>query len=272
MSDQLSAEGTDLMKLCDSISIAVASAISNMVGDPASGIITKIGASGTATKIIDVVAEDAVLSQLRMSGTGFRVLSEEIGDILIGREPEYFIHLDPLDGTFNAIHGIPFYAVSLYLASDRIRLGYVCDLARMTRYCAEAGRGAYASPGGRLSVSKTTAQNDFSISAYTLRPNTGRIVPVGDQVRRIRTLGSTSLEMCYVAAGKLDAFVDLRGRMRAVDMAAGKLIIEEAGGLVTSASGREIEVNADMWQRTDLIGSNGLIHDQILGLIGGAGN
>lgn len=260
------------MKLCDSISIAVASAISNMVGDPASGTMMKIGASGTATKMIDAVAEDVVLSQLRMAGTGFRVLSEEIGDILIGSEPKYFIHLDPLDGTFNAVHGIPFYAVSLYLANDRCRFGYVCDLARMTKYYAEAGHGAYVTPGGRLFVSKTSALKDFSISAYTLRPNTGRIAAVGDQVRRIRTLGSTSLEMCYVATGKLDAFVDLRGRMRAVDMAAGMLIIEEAGGLVTSASGRKLAVNGDMWQRTDLIGSNGLMHDQILGLIGGAGH
>ena len=73
----------------------------------------------------------------------------------------------------------------------------------------------------------------FSISAYTLRPHTGRLEAIGDTVRRIRTLGSASLEMALVAAGRLDAFVDLRGMMRVVDVAAGKLIIEEAGGTVT---------------------------------------
>ena len=79
----------------------------------------KMGADGTPTKSIDRAAENAVLDTLRASGLGFRVLSEEIGEVLIGEKPDYFLHLDPLDGTFNAIAGIPFYSVSIYLSQGR---------------------------------------------------------------------------------------------------------------------------------------------------------
>jgi len=274
MSEQLSSKGVDLKKLCDSIAKAVYSSIKEMVGTPEGGLMVNMGADGTPTKSIDRVAENTILSLLKASGHGFKVLSEEIGEVQIGERPEYLIHLDPLDGTFNAIRGIPFYAVSIFLSADDSHFGYVCDLANGTKYYAEFGRGAYAEPGGRLRVSRTSDFKDFSISAYTLRPNTSRIVGIGDKVRRIRTLGSTSLEMALVASGKLDAFVDLRGMLRIVDVAAGKLILEEAGGTITDADGKKLELNGngDMWQRTDLIGSNGLLHAELLGLIGGGGH
>ena len=274
MSERLSPRGDYLKSLCDSIASAVSESIRGMVGNPASGVMVEMGADGTPTKSIDKVAENAVLSELRRSGSGFRVLSEEIGDVLIGEKPEYFIHLDPLDGTFNAVKGIPFYAVSIYLSKEDCHFGYVYDLARGAKYYAEVGRGAYVEPGDcELNVSRTSNLKDFSVSAYTIRPNTSRIVGIGDTVRRIRTLGCTSMEMVMVASGKLDAFMDLRGMLRVVDVAAGKLILEEAGGIITNASGEmlhlDANMNSKMWQRTDLIGSNGLLHNDLLNLIRG---
>ena len=277
MSERLSPRGDYLKSLCDSIASAVSESIKGMVGNPASGVMVEMGADGTPTKSIDKVAENAVLSELRRSGSGFRVLSEEIGDVLIGEKPEYFIHLDPLDGTFNAVKGIPFYAVSIYLSKEDCHFGYVYDLARGAKYYAEVGRGAYVEPGDcELNVSRTSNLKDFSVSAYTIRPNTSRIVGIGDTVRRIRTLGCTSMEMVMVASGKLDAFMDLRGMLRIVDVAAGRLILEEAGGIITNASGEmlhlDANMNSKMWQRTDLIGSNGLLHNDLLNLIRGGAN
>lgn len=277
MSERLSYTGDHLKSLCDSIASAVSGSIKGMVGNPSSGVMVEMGADGTPTKRIDKVAENAVLSQLRGSGSGFRVLSEEIGEVLIGEEPEYFIHLDPLDGTFNAVKGIPFYAVSIYLSKEDCHFGYVYDLAGGTKYYAEVGRGAYAEPDAhRLRVSRTSDLKDFSVSAYTIRPNTSRIVGMGDTVRRIRTLGCTSMEMVMVASGKLDAFVDLRGMLRIVDVAAGRLILEEAGGVITSVAGEKLHLdgnmNSRMWQKTDLIGSNGLLHNDLLNLIRGGAN
>ena len=267
-----------------------------MVGTSAGGTMVRMGADGTPTKSIDKAAEDAVLARLQDSGLGFRVLSEEIGEVTIGDPPYYFLHLDPLDGTFNAIKGIPFYSVSIYLSKENCHFGYVCDIAYGRSYYAESGKGAYvetvsplysplplpspspsasfstSSSPSALRVSKTSILKDFSVSAYTLRPNTARIVGVGDTVRRIRTLGSTSLELSLVASGALDAFIDLRGMLRVVDIAAGKLILEEAGGLITNAAGKELHLDGNMWQRTDLIGSNGLMHDALLQIIGGGEN
>ncbi len=269
MSEQLSSNGKVLKELCDAATKAVTYAIHDMIGTARSGQMVKMGADGTPTKSIDRAAEEAILVHLSASGLGFRVLSEEIGEVLIGEKPDYFLHLDPLDGTFNAVKGIPFYSVSFFLSNDDIEFGYICDLARNCSYYAELGRGAYSSFGERLRVSGTQDLKDFSICAYTMRPNTARIVEIGDKVRRIRTLGSTSLEMALVASGKLDAFIDLRGMLRAVDVAAGKLVLEEAGGLITDADGNELHLDRKMWQRTFLIGSNGICHRDLLHLIGG---
>jgi myo-inositol-1(or 4)-monophosphatase len=270
MNTQLSPTGCHLKGLCDSIAYAVSEAIRDKVGRPGSGLIVEMGADGTPTKNIDKAAENAVLYQLKHSGDSFRILSEEIGEVLIGDCPEYFLYLDPLDGTFNAIRGIPFYSISLYFYKEGYQFAYVFDLAREVKYYAEAGRGAYIEPGDcRTTVSMTADFKDFSISAYTIRPKTSRIVEIGDKVRRIRTLGSASLEMALVASGQLDAFVDLRGMLRVVDVAAGKLILEESGGIITDSSGKELHLNCNMWQKTDLIGSNGLLHEEIIKLIGG---
>jgi myo-inositol-1(or 4)-monophosphatase len=272
MSERLSPQGSDLLILCDNAAKAVAYAIKEMAGTLAGGQMVKMGADGTPTKQIDRAAENAVLDTLRSSGLGFQVLSEEIGEVMIGEKPDYFLHLDPLDGTFNAIAGIPFYSVSIYLSKDDFHFGYISDLARGDCYYAEAGRGAYSRHSGRLQVSGNANLTNFSISAYTLRPHTSRIAAIGDTVRRIRTLGSTALEMALVASGRLDAFVDLRGMMRVVDVAAGKLILEEAGGVVTDRSGNALQLDGNMWQKRDLIGSNGLQHAELLRLIGGGQN
>ncbi len=249
MSELLSTSGNRLLGLCDDASRAVASSIRDMIGTASGGQMVNMGADGTPTKVIDRAAENAVLD--------------------VGENPDHFLHLDPLDGTFNAISGIPFYALSIYISGDDCRLGYIYDLARGQRFYAEAGRGAYAGSGERICVSRNEDFKNFSISAYTIRPNTGRITGIGNRVRRIRTLGSASLEMALVARGMLDAFVDLRGMMRVVDVAAGILIIEEAGGRVSDSDGNQLHMAGDMWQKRCLVGSNGLRHEDLLKLIDG---
>jgi myo-inositol-1(or 4)-monophosphatase len=272
VTEQLSEEAVVLKKLCDTAAETVASSIDVMVGEPESGQILRMGADGTPTKNIDRKAEDAVLSSLENSGLGFEVLSEEIGIKVIGEKPRYFLYLDPLDGTFNAVNGLPFYSVSIYICNQDLKFAYVFDLAQEIKYYAEAGGGAWSERKGHvrsLRVSETRSLSDFSISAYILRPRARRIVELADVVRRIRTLGSTSLELCLVACGKLDAFVDLREALRVVDVAAGNLIVEEAGGKVTDSRGKKIDLNGDMWQKRDLVVSNGLAHQKILNLTGG---
>lgn len=269
VSRELSAEGIRLKKLCDAVAESVSVSTRSLVGDPASGDVLEMGADGTPTKMIDRMAEDAALAVLEESGLGFAVLSEELGKTTIGDEPRYFLHLDPLDGTFNAVKGIPFYSISMYIAGQDCRFGYVFDLAHKICFYAQAGCGAWTEPSHRLRVSEARSLADFSVAAYTLRPHTARIIRLGDTVRRIRTLGSSALELCLVASGKLDAFVDLRGGLRMVDVAAGSLIVEEAGGVVTDGDGKRIPFNGDMWQRKMFLASNGPAHRKLLDLMGG---
>ncbi len=269
---ELSEEGKRLLAICNSAAEAVSRSIKKMVGDPNSGRVMQMGADGTPTKSIDDRAEGAVIEVLERSGVDFAILSEEMGRKEIGKNPIYFLHLDPLDGTFNAICGIPFYSVSIYISGASSSFGYVFDLAHAVKFFAERGRGAWTEVDGhrsRISVSGTPTLQTFSVSAYTKRPNAERIVGLGNTVRRIRTLGSTSLELCFVASGKLDAFVDLRGGLRLVDVAAGSLIVEEAGGVVTDDRGERIHFNGDMWQKSEFLASNGQFHREILDLIGG---
>jgi myo-inositol-1(or 4)-monophosphatase len=272
---KLSSESAALKMLCDSMAEEVASSIGEMIGDPACGEVIDIGADGTPTKGIDKIAETAALAPLKDFGQGFKVLSEELGEVQIGEKPEYFLHLDPLDGTFNAINGIPFYSISIYISNLNCSFAYVFDLVKEIRYYAEYGNGAYMEKDldrREIRVSSLESIENFSIAAYTIRPNTHRINRLGDIVRRIRSMGCTSLEMCLVASGKLDAFVDLRGNIRVVDFAAGKLIVEEAGGQVTDGRGRAIILGGDMWQSHYLLASSGMAHDRLLELLGGDGN
>ena len=90
MSERLSPSGRDLKELCDTAAKAVATAIRDMVGTAASGRMVKMGADGTPTKSIDKAAEDAILDRLRASEMGFKVLSEEIGEVIIGEEARLF--------------------------------------------------------------------------------------------------------------------------------------------------------------------------------------
>ena len=272
---ELSAEAAALKKICDEVAESVSTSIREMVGDPTSGQVTEMGADGTPTKRIDQIAESMAFESLERSGIEFVISSEEMGRKVVGENPKYFIYLDPLDGTFNAINGIPFYAISMYISNQGCNFGYVFDLAHEIKYYAEEGKGAWTEIGGvprQIKVSATKNLVDFSIAAYTVRPKTRRITNVADVVRRVRTIGSSSLELCLVACGKMDAFVDLRNALRIVDVAAGNLIVQEAGGLVTDGRGRKIKMDGGMWQKKDLIVSNGAGHQDLLKLAGGDGN
>jgi myo-inositol-1(or 4)-monophosphatase len=271
---EITDDGSRLIRICSNVADSVSAAISGMVGAPEGGAMVKMGADGTPTKTIDKVAEDAAFHELMTSGESFRVLSEEMGEAVVGDSPEHFVHLDPLDGTFNAVKGIPFYSVSIFIKSNSSSIGYVRDLARGISYFAEEGHGAYKeSPDEcrKMRVSALHSLKDYSVSAYTIRPNTGRIVAIGDVVRRIRTLGSASLELCYLAEGMLDAFLDLRGALRAVDVAAGVLIVREAGGQVTDGLGKRLHLSSDMWQRATMIASSGAFHRCLIDLVGEPG-
>jgi myo-inositol-1(or 4)-monophosphatase len=109
---------------------------------------------------------------------------------------------------------------------------------------------------------------DFCVSVYGYHPHVTKTTNLCQAVRRIRILGCVSLELCYVACGKLDAFVDVRGSLRLTDVAAGKLILEEAGGIVSDEKGHKLLLQDNVVNRVYMVATNGISHQQILDITG----
>lgn len=252
-----------------------------MIGRKTSGEVVKMGADGTPTKLIDQTAEEKVIEILKNTGRPITLVSEEIGELKIMDKPsEVIFVVDPLDGTVNALKNIPAYGISIAIADASkkplneltlcdIEMGFVKNLANGDLYEGFVNDGAY------LNYEKLTPspQNNLahsSIGAYIRGPKMNRLNKLGNIVRRIRLLGSIAIELCYVADGTYDAFLDIRGNLRIVDIAAAKLIIEESGGIITGEKGKKLNNKLNVKERTSVIAACNLkIHNDINDVIGG---
>lgn len=180
---------------------------------------------------------------------------------------EYCWIFDPLDGTTNFAHGLPFYCASLALeVRGRIEVAAVYDPCRRELFTAERGGGAYVN-GRPLKVSAVSSLIDSLLVTgfpYTVHTTGEELLRLfGVFVRRaqaVRRLGSAALDLCYVAAGRMDGFWE-RG-LNSWDMAAGALIVEEAGGRVTGMDGGVFDCRAG-----HILASNGLVHDEMAAVI-----
>ncbi len=254
-------------ELCNDVAEAIQQAVSGLIGKPEAGVILRIGADGTATDKIDEVAESAALSVLEADGSSMRIVSEEQGEMIIGKKPEFTFVLDPIDGTFNAVNNIPFFCVPIAIGDSDlsdIRYGYVKNLINGDIYTAEKGKGAFLN-NRRIHISPHSDLSELSVISYTHRPYAVSIN--NHAVRRVRVFGCAALELCYIASGIFDAFIDLRGMLRVTDIAAGKLIVEEAGGIITDGRGKSLSTPLDVKQRINVVASNGCVHDKLLELV-----
>ncbi|MGB9979989.1 bifunctional fructose-bisphosphatase/inositol-phosphate phosphatase [Methanobacterium sp.] len=253
----------------------VGEAVSPLVGKEKSGKTVKMGADGTPTKMIDVVAEEKVIEILKNTGKSVTLISEEIGEFKIGEGPsEVVFVVDPLDGTINALKNIPFYGISIAIADLSIKslalltlhdieIGFVKNLASGDLYEAVKGKGASLNGEGVIPSSQVDITGSL-IGAY-VRGAMTKMNEICKTVRRIRLLGSVATELCYVADGTYDAFLDIRGNLRVVDIAAAKLIVEEAGGTVTNEHGKSLDNKLDVTERTSIIAACNLnIHKDII--------
>lgn len=173
-------------------------------------------------------------------------------------------YIDPLDGTTNFVHGVPFYAVSIAcMHEDTIQAGVILDPNRNETFHALRGGGAYVN-GRRLQVA---ADDNLSHALLSTglpwdphgreRRNLSQFQRLASQSRNVRTLGSAALSLAYVAAGRLTAFWELS--LKPWDTAAGVLLVTEAGGQVTHLDGRAFNPHYP-----DIVATNGLLHQTIL--------
>ncbi|MGF7118680.1 bifunctional fructose-bisphosphatase/inositol-phosphate phosphatase [Methanobacterium oryzae] len=257
----------------------VEKAISPFIGEKKSGENVKMGADGTPTKLIDEIAEEKVIEVLKSCGKSVILVSEEIGELKIGDgNVEAIFIVDPLDGTVNAIKNIPAYAISIAIAFSNksthltsindVKMGFVKNLATGDIYEAIKGIGAYVN-GENVTPSSQEKVSGSSIGAYIRGSKAWKMNELFNIVRRIRLLGSVAIELCYVANGTYDAFLDIRGNLRIVDIAAAKLIIEESGGIVTDENGEQLNNKLNVKERTSIIAScNFNIHKDLMRILG----
>lgn len=184
------------------------------------------------------------------------------------KEEEYVWIVDPIDGTTNFVHGLPFYSVSIALAHHGdIIVGIVYDPIRDELFVAEKGKGAYVR-GKRMQVSQEDVLQQsllgtgFPTERETMLPlalaQMSRLAP---KVRNIRAAGSAALHMAYVAAGRLSGFWE--PNLNAWDVAAGKLLVEEAGGRVTGFDGEPYALGL-----RNIVATNGRIHEELVRELG----
>ena len=176
--------------------------------------------------------------------------------------------IDPLDGTTNFAHGLALFCVSIALEIDgQVEIGVVYDPTSEELFTAERGGGARLN-GEPLRVSDTSQLIDGLLCTgfpYSIREGPGSQVDVFSaflgRARAVRRLGSAALDLCYVAAGRFDAFWE--EKLHAWDMAAGALIVQEAGGRVTRYDSGRIDLF-----RGQIVASNGRLHAEIVQVIG----
>lgn len=235
-----------------------------------------IGAGGDKMKTVDLAAEKAIVEVMLNHRVSFTLISEESGIKEFGENPrDCFVTADPIDGTTNLTRGLPFYCSSIAISSKQTLSGVfaamVTDLYHGTTYTAIKGKGACRN-GEKISTSSTTSMQDavigLDLNTYKVKEVAPQLTDLIEVTRHIRHFGANALELCYVAEGLTDGFIDIRGKIRTTDIAAVFLIINEAGGLVTTPENQKIDVKLDPKQKLKFIASgNREIHKLVLSLV-----
>ncbi|MBN1522842.1 MAG: inositol monophosphatase [Spirochaetales bacterium] len=214
----------------------------------------------------DVECEEAIVECLQEVYPDHNILAEEHEYGKTGSPYTWII--DPLDGTTNFAHGIPAYSISIALAfHDDMVAGLVWDIEHNEMYTAVKGSGAWCND-VRLSVSsaRTLPQCLFSTGFYYGRgeemkkalKKIEQLLTLG--IIDIRRFGSAALDLCMVASGRIDGYFEYM--LNPWDFAAGKLIVEEAGGLVTDCEGENPGISPSY-----IVGTNGKIHGELLEIL-----
>ncbi len=226
--------------------------------------VNKKGAIDLVTEV-DVEVEQMFRAMVAARFPDHDVLAEEFNTTPTGARHRWVF--DPLDGTTNFAHGVPIFCASLALEIDgEAVIGAVYDPNRNELFTAEAGEGARLN-GRRLQVSTNATVLDSMLVTgfpYHVQQDPDEFLRVFGQVlrraRAVRRLGSAAIDLCWVAAGRMEGFWE--ASLKPWDTAAAALILQEAGGRVTGMDGGS-------WQpeRPDILGTNGLIHDECLTIL-----
>jgi myo-inositol-1(or 4)-monophosphatase len=217
---------------------------------------------------VDQAAERVIIETLLHAYPGHAILAEESGRAHGAKDSDYLWIIDPLDGTTNFIHGLPVYAVSIGLAyRGQVQQAVVYDPSRNDMFYASKGRGAFLND-KRLRVSKRTRLAESLIGTgfpFRKGDNFKRYLKMFEAVMQncagLRRPGAAALDLCYVAAGYYDGFFETG--LNPWDIAAGSLMITEAGGLIGNFTGE-----ADYLYQREVVAGNPKVYAQLVQLLG----
>ena len=217
---------------------------------------------------VDHASEQVIIETLLTAYPGHGIHAEESGRTHGAKDSEFVWIIDPLDGTTNFIHGFPVYCVSIALAvKGKIEQAVIFDPSRNDLFTATKGRGAYMND-RRLRVSKRIRMQECLISTgFPFRPGDDfnrYLAMMGEVMQRtagLRRPGAAALDLAYVAAGFTDAFFETG--LQPWDVAAGSLLITEAGGLVGNFTGE-----ADFLEQKECLAGNPKVYGQLVAILG----
>ncbi len=232
------------------------------------------GAGGDISRKIDIVAEKTVLDYFKKINFDCVVLGEECGRVELSSQPKGFVIMDAIDGSANAVRGVPFFCCSLAFATDdkisSITDGVVTDLTSGDMYWASKGQGAFLNETQIHVQDKEPIYRIVGINISGASPElVQRLQPVFKSHNHTRHFGANALEMAMFARGLIDIFIDLRDKIRIQDMAAGYLLIKEAGGLMLDANLQPLDSDLSYQARLSFIAAaNQKILNEIMSQIG----
>ena len=232
--------------------------VKDLAGTEEAGGHFGIGAGGDISRNIDMIAEKTVLDYLKEINFECIVLGEECGRVELSDNPKGFVIMDAIDGSANSVRGVPFFCSSLAFATENklssIKDGVITNLSNGEMYWASKDKGSFF--------------NDSKIHVYDKEPiykivgiNTSgatsemmkKLHPIFEQHNHTRHFGANALEMAMFARGLMDIFIDLRKKIRIQDIAAGYLIVKEAGGLLLDEKFESLDADLSYETRVSFI-------------------
>jgi myo-inositol-1(or 4)-monophosphatase len=241
------------INLLRTIALNVYDAIHPILGSKKAAEKAQRGAGGDISMQIDLIAENVVINTLENEKVNLLLISEELGEEYIGNKEKAIksqnvLIIDPVDGSNNAVRGIPYCSISIAYAIGKsikdIKKAVVLDLVSKDIYWAVKGEGAYLNDKKILVSNLDLSENCFfelNLPKKNAFQNLGKLKSIIERFHRIRILGSSALTLCQIAKGSMEAFINLRESNRLVDVAAGLLILKEANGRFFSLDGSELD-------------------------------
>ena len=263
----------EVIEILKEVSKQVYENVKNLAGTADAAGDYGTGAGGDISRKIDIVAEKTVLDYLKKINFECVVLGEECGRVELSNNPKGFLIMDAIDGSANAVRGVPFFCCSLAFATEdklsTVTDAVITNLSNGDLYWATKGKGTFLNETKIRVHEKNPIYRIVGINTSGASPKLmKKLQPVFEKHNHIRHFGANALEMALFAQGLIDIYVDLRDKIRIQDIAAGYFLIKEAGGLVLDAKLNPLDSDLSYQTRLSFVAAaNQEILDDIMSQI-----